>query len=120
MTMYVSGAKPMYMLTWPDVGTFNQGLSISDDIQLTKHHHLHLSAKGSWQHRRINNDEGFRALSIYFPGLEQAASALTGRVALSYAYTNNGWKLALGTGYGNRTPSVTGCRTSGVEPRACS
>lgn len=107
MTMYVSGAKPMYMLTWPDVGTFNQGLSISDDIQLTKHHHLRLSAKGSWQHRRINNDEGFRALSIYFPGMEQAASALTGRVALSYAYTNNGWKLALGTGYGNRTPSVT-------------
>ena len=107
MTMYVTGAKPMYMLTWPDVGTFNQGLSLSDDIQLAQHHHLRLSAKGSWQHRRINNDEGFRALTIYFPGMEQTASTLTGRIALSYAYTNNGWKLALGTGYGNRTPSVT-------------
>lgn len=107
MTMYVTGAKPMYMLTWPDVGTFNQGLSLSDDILLGQHHHLRISAKGSWQHRRINNDEGFRALSIYFPGMAQTASGLTGRVALSYAYTNNGWKLALGTGLGNRTPSVT-------------
>jgi len=107
MTMYVKGAKPMYMLTWPDVGTLSQGLALTDDIQLAPHHTIHLSAKGAWQYRRINDDEGFRALSIYFPGMERTASDLTGRVALSYAYRYNGWKLAVGTGYGSRTPSVT-------------
>lgn len=107
MTMYVEGVAPMYMLTWPDVGTFNCGLSLSDDIALMAHHSLRVSAKGSWQTRCINSDEGFRALDIYFPGMARTASGLTGRVALSYAYRLGGWKLAVGTGLGNRAPSVT-------------
>ena len=107
MTMYVKGAKPMYMLTWPDVGTVNSGLALSDDIILGARHSLRLSAKGSWQHRRIGNDEGFRALSIYFPGMARTATDLTGRVAVSYSYHQGGWKLSAGAGYGNRTPTVT-------------
>ena len=30
-----------------------------------------------------------------------------GRVSLSYAWQHNGWRIAAGTGYGNRAPSVT-------------
>lgn len=107
MTMYVKGAKPMYMLTWPDVGTINSGLALSDDISLGARHSLHISAKGSWQHRRINNDEGFRALSIYFPGMSRTNSDFSGRVAASYSYHQGRWKFSVGTGYGNRTPTVT-------------
>lgn len=107
MTMYVKGAKPMYMLTWPDVGTFNTGLSLSDDISLSAHHSLRITAKGSWQHRCINNDEGFRALGIYYPGMSRTASDFTGRIAASYSYRRGGWRLSAGTGYGNRTPTVT-------------
>ena len=29
MTMYPGGAAPMYMVTWPDVGTFNTGLALT-------------------------------------------------------------------------------------------
>ncbi|MBO7098280.1 MAG: hypothetical protein J6W21_00250 [Bacteroidaceae bacterium] len=107
MTMYVKGAKPMYMLTWPDVGTINSGLALSDDISLGARHSLRISAKGSWQHRRINNDEGFRALSIYFPGMSRTNSDFSGRVAASYSYHQGRWKFSVGTGYGNRTPTVT-------------
>ena len=107
MTMYPEAGQPMYMLTWPDVGTFNTGLALTDDIALAPQHHIRLSVKGAWQHRRINSDEGFNALSIYFPGMEQAEARLTGRLAVSYAYVFGNWKLALGTGYGTRTPTVT-------------
>ena len=107
MTMYPEAGQPMYMLTWPDVGTFNTGLALTDDIALAPQHHIRLSAKGAWQHRRINSDEGFDALGIYFPGMEQAEARLTGRLAVSYAYVSGNWKLALGTGYGTRTPTVT-------------
>jgi iron complex outermembrane receptor protein len=107
MTMYPGGGQPMYMLTWPDVGTFNTGLALTDEITLAPQHHIRLSAKGAWQHRRINNDEGFDALGIYFPGMEQAEARLTGRLAVSYAYVFGNWKMAFGTGYGTRTPTVT-------------
>ena len=107
MTMYPEAGQPMYMLTWPDVGTFNTGLALTDDIALAPQHHIRLSVKGAWQHRRINSDEGFNALGIYFPGMEQAEARLTGRMAVSYAYVSGNWKLALGTGYGTRTPTVT-------------
>lgn len=107
MTMYPEAGLSMYMLTWPDVGTFNTGLAFTDDITLAPHHHLRLSAKGAWQQRRINSDEGFNALGIYFLGMEQAEARLTGRLAVSYAYVFGNWKLALGTGYGTRAPTVT-------------
>ncbi len=107
MTMYVKGVAPMYMLTWPDVGTFNNSIALSDDIALATHHHLHVSAKVTWQQRRIRSDEGLRALTIYFPDMERNDTRTTGRMAVSYAYRNKDWKLAIGTGIGSRTPSVT-------------
>ena len=107
MTMYPDGGKPMYMLTWPDVGTFNTGLALTDNVTLNEHHHIRLSTKLAWQHQQINSEEGYQALNIYFPGMDQGNSRLIGRLAASYAYENNGWKLAAGTGYGMRAPTVT-------------
>ena len=107
MTMYPDKGKPMYMLTWPDVGTFNTGLAFTDDMAITSHHHLRLSAKGAWQHRQINNDEGYQALSIYFPGMDKGNSRFISRLAVSYAYEHSGWAIAVGTGYGTRAPTVT-------------
>lgn len=107
MTMYVTGIKPMYMLTWPDVATLNQGLALADDIQLGCHHHLRIAAKGSWQQRRIRSDQGFRALTIYFPGMQPSATTLSGHIALSYAYHHRHLRLAAGAAYGSRTPTVT-------------
>ncbi len=107
MTMYPNGGQPMYMLTWPDVGTFNTGLSFTDDITITSHHHFRVSAKGAWQHQQINSDEGYQALSIYYPDMDKGKSRLIGRLAVSYAYEHSGWAIAVGTGYGTRAPTVT-------------
>jgi len=107
MTMYPDGGKPMYMLTWPDVGTFNTGLAVTDDITLSARHHIRLSAKGAWQQQRINNNEGYQALNIYFPGMDRSNARFIGRIAASYAYEHSALKLAIGTGYGMRAPTVT-------------
>ncbi|MBQ7420654.1 MAG: outer membrane beta-barrel protein [Prevotella sp.] len=107
MTMFPPEGQPMYMLTWPDVGTFNTGLALTDDVTLAPHHSMRISAKGAWQSQQIRNDEGFQALSIYFPGMGRKHSALIGRIAASYAWQNGGWKAAVGTGFGNRAPTVT-------------
>ena len=107
MTMYPRVGQPMYMLTWPDVRTFNTGLALTDDITLGAHHRVRVSAKAAWQNQHIHSDEGFKALSIYFPAMKQSRQRLVGRIAASYAYERSGWRLAVGTGYGTRAPTVT-------------
>ena len=66
MTMYPGGAAPMYMVTWPDVGTLNTGLALNDYIQLGKAHAVNVSAKLAWQQQRLNSQEGYQALSVFF------------------------------------------------------
>lgn len=106
MTMYPDGGQPMYMLTWPDVSTLNMGIAATDDIALGPHH-IRLSTKLAWQNQHIGSDEGFKALNIYFPGIDKDNSRFVSRMAASYAYERNGLKLAVGTGYGMRAPTVT-------------
>lgn len=107
MTMYPGGAAPMYMVTWPDVGTLNIGSALTDDIWLTSVLHLHISGKLSWQHQRLNSDEGYKALSVFFPGMRRQYHQTTGRLAASFRHSthNAGWTI--GAGWGSRAPTVT-------------
>lgn len=107
MTMYPGGAKPMYMVTWPDVGTLNTGMAMTDNITLSSQQSVHLSAKMAWQTQRLNNKEGYDALEIFFPGMKQVYYQIIGRVAVSYTWRPTDWQLSLGTGWGSRAPSVT-------------
>ena len=107
MTMYPGGAAPMYMVTWPDVGTANIGAALTDNIRLTDHSLLNLSGKLSWQHQRLNNDEGYKALSVFFPGMKQQYHQTTGRVAASYRFSIFNSQLSIGAGWGSRAPTVT-------------
>ena len=107
MTMYPDGQAPMFMLTWPDVATLNSGLAFSDDIRLDNSHRLRLSAKASWQHRRVRSDEGLAALTIYFPGMERSKREWQGRVSVGYTYEREQWRVTAAAGYGSRTPVVT-------------
>ena len=107
MTMYPGGAAPMYMVTWPDVGTLNTGAALTDDIRLTDASSLHLSGKLSWQHQRLNNEEGYKALSVFFPGIKQQYHQTTGRIAASYQLSIVNSQLSIGMGWGSRAPTVT-------------
>ena len=108
MTMYPGGAAPMYMVTWPDVGTLNTGAALTDDIRLTDASSLHLSGKLSWQYQRLNNEEGYKALSVFFPGMEQAYHQTTGRIAASFNSSILEFlNFSIGAGWGSRAPTVT-------------
>ena len=107
MTMYPGGAAPMYMVTWPDVGTLNTGASLSDDIRLGNVSLLHLSGKLSWQHQRLNNDEGYKALGVFFPGMKREFHQTTGRIAANYQLSISNSQFSIGAGWGSRAPTVT-------------
>jgi len=107
MTMYPGGAAPMYMVTWPDVGTLNSGLALSDVISLPHSQSVNVSAKLAVQQQKLNNDEGYNALKVFFPGMKQDYIQSVGRVALSYAWQPEHWKFTFGTGWGSRAPTVT-------------
>ena len=107
MTMYPGGAAPMYMVTWPDVGTLNTGLSFTDNLQLGEHHSLRLSAKMAWQHQRLNSEEGYHALSVFFPKMKDRYHQTTGRVAASYQYATRSSQFSFGAGWGSRAPTIT-------------
>ena len=107
MTMYPGGAAPMYMVTWPDVGTLNVGAALTDNIRLSSVSSLRLSGKLSWQHQRLNNDEGYKALSVFFPGMKQQYHQTTGRIAANYQLSILNSQFSIGAGWGSRAPTVT-------------
>ena len=107
MTMYPGGAAPMYMVTWPDVGTLNTGLALTDDIRLTANQVIRLSAKVAWQQQRLNDEEGYHALRVFFPAMTDSYHQTTGRAAASYQLAAGNWQLNVGAGWGSRAPTVT-------------
>ena len=107
MTMYPGGAAPMYMVTWPDVGTLNTGFALTDNISIARNQLLRLSAKVAWQQQKLNNEEGYHALRVFFPGMEDAYHQTTGRVAANYQLSIVNCQFNLGAGWGSRAPTVT-------------
>ena len=107
MTMYPGGAAPMYMVTWPDVGTLNTGVAVTDNVSIARNQSLRLSAKVAWQQQRLNNEEGYHALKVFFPGMTDAYHQTTGRIAANYQFSILNSQFSIGAGWGSRAPTVT-------------
>ena len=107
MTMYPGGAAPMYMVTWPDVGTLNTGVAVTDNVSIARNQSLRLSAKVAWQQQKLNNEEGYHALRVFFPGMTDAYHQTTGRIAANYQLSIFNSQLSIGAGWGSRAPTVT-------------
>ena len=107
MTMYPGGAAPMYMVTWPDVGTLNTGVALNDRISLTDQQSLTLIAKWAVQWQKLNSEEGYHALRVFFPGMKDSYHQVIGRIAATYQLSFANSKLSFGAGWGSRAPTVT-------------
>ena len=107
MTMYPGGAAPMYMVTWPDVGTLNTGLALTDNVRIARNQSLRLSVKLAWQQQKLNNEEGYHALRVFFPGMTDAYHQTTGRIAAAYQWSMVNGQWSIGAGWGSRAPTVT-------------
>ena len=107
MTMYPGGAAPMYMVTWPDVGTLNTGFALTDNMRIAHNQSIRLSAKVAWQQQRLNNEEGYHAQKVFFPGMTDAYHQITGRIAANYQLSILNSQFSIGMGWGSRAPTVT-------------
>ena len=107
MTMYPGGAAPMYMVTWPDVGTLNTGVAVTDNVSIARNQSLRLSAKVAWQQQRLNNEEGYHALKVFFPEMTDTYHQTTGRIAANYQFIVHNLQFIVGAGWGSRAPTVT-------------
>ena len=107
MTMYPGGAAPMYMVTWPDVGTLNTGLAVTDNVSIDERQSLRLSGKLAWQQQRLNNEEGYSGQKVFFPLMTDSYHQTTGRIAASYQFSIFNSQFSIGTGWGSRAPTVT-------------
>ena len=107
MTMYPGGAAPMYMVTWPDVGTLNTGIALTDNVTVTDNQSLRLSAKVAWQEQRLNNEEGYSGQKVFFPLMTDSYYQTTGRIAANYQFSFFNSQFSIGTGWGSRAPTVT-------------
>lgn len=107
MTMYPGGAAPMYMVTWPDVGTLNTGLAVTDNVSIDDRQSLRLSGKLAWQQQRLNNEGGYHGQKVFFPLMTDYYHQTTGRIAANYQFSFFNSQFSIGTGWGSRAPTVT-------------
>ena len=109
MTMYPADTKEnlMFMYTWPDVRTFYNGLSLEDNIKISKEAVLRISTNLGFHSNTVDNDFGLQSLRIFYPEMK----ATQNRFLKSFSgnYTANKGKLEYGFGlaYAERAPSVS-------------
>jgi iron complex outermembrane receptor protein len=76
-------------------------------MRIARNQSLRLSAKVAWQQQRLNNEEGYHALRVFFPGMTDAYHQTTGRIAANYQLSIVNYQLSIGAGWGSRAPTVT-------------
>jgi iron complex outermembrane receptor protein len=109
MTMYPSDQanKPMFMYTWPDVRTFNSGISLDDKYVLNLKNALKFTSKLSFQRDGMESNSGYNTMRIYYPGMTQFQHRFLWNVNEKYTHYLKDIQLKAGVGYGTRAPSPT-------------
>ncbi len=109
MTMYPNDPteNTMFMYTWPDVKTFNSGIYLKDEFNITPHQTLSLSTRLALQINRIDNTVGLQSLQIYYPDMQDSKSRFLTSLSSNYSFKKHDYELSFGLGYGERAPSVS-------------
>ncbi|WP_132065771.1 MULTISPECIES: TonB-dependent receptor [Aquimarina] len=108
MTMYPNNPNenPMFMLTWPDVRTWNTGLYAEDKISFKKSS-LKLSARLAVQNNNVADDFGLNSLRIFYPEMEESKTRFLKSASLQYHKHLEPIHINAGLSYGERAPSVS-------------
>ncbi|MAN58720.1 MAG: TonB-dependent receptor [Flavobacteriaceae bacterium] len=108
MTMYPANLEenPMFMLTWPDVRTFNTGLYLEDKLQLGMHT-VTLGGRLGFHNNRVADDFGLKSLQIFSPEMEAANSRILKSISAQWHRHLEPFHLYVGGAYGERAPSVS-------------
>lgn len=109
MTMYPNNPNEniMFMLTWPDVNTFFQGIFLEDLIKINQTSHLKFSGSLGFHQNKIKSEFGLNSLQIFYPEMNSEKSRILKSLSTNYRFTKNNWEFGLGIAYGERAPSVS-------------
>lgn len=109
MTMYPADPNEnlMFMLTWPDVVTFYNGLFIEDYYDLNCHSNIKVSASIGNHYDKIESELGLNSLQILYPEMEAQKTRFLKSFSGNYNSSKNGFEFGFGVAYGERAPSIT-------------
>ena len=108
MTMYPSNSEepPMFMLTWPDLHTYNLGFYAEDELAFKKDR-LKLSTRLSYHYNYIADDFGLKSLKIFYPGMERDKARFLKSFSAGYRTRLKNVSVSGSLSYGERAPSVS-------------
>ena len=109
MTMYPNNPNenPMFMLTWPDVDTFYNGIFLEDNYAFNCHSSLRVSASFGVHSNKIKSQFGLESLQIFYPEMKDTRTRFLKNVSTNYTITHGKFQYGVGAGYGERAPSVS-------------
>ncbi len=109
MTMYPADPNEnlMFMLTWPDVITFYNGLFVEDNYALNCHSSIKASASIGNHYNKIASELGLNSLQILYPEMDAQNSRFLKSFSANYNSSKNGFEFGFGASYGERAPSIT-------------
>lgn len=103
MTMYYRSGSTMFMYTWPKVTTNYLGISIDNQWNMGAGSSLIVGATAGVHHNNVGND----IARIFYVDLPIDKVRFLPSVNVSYQQQLGAFSLSMGTGYGQRAPSVS-------------
>jgi iron complex outermembrane receptor protein len=109
MTMYPSdpNENTMFMLTWPDVVTFYNGIYLDNTFKVSTHSNLKFSASIGNHFNEIKSQFGLESLQIFYPAMNPTQNRVLKSFASNFNYNKEVFGFNFGLGYGERAPSIS-------------
>ena len=109
MTMYPANPDEnlMFMLTWPDVRTFYNGVFLEDQYSLNCHSSLKFTAAMGSHTNKIESEFGLNSLQIFYPNMKAQKKRFLKSISSNYNHAKHSVSYGFGAAYGERAPSVT-------------
>jgi len=109
MTMYPAdpNENAMFMLTWPDVDTFYNGVFLEDNYVFNCHSSLRVSASLGVHSNKIKSQFGLESLKIFYPEMKDSRTRFLKNISSNYTISNGKIQYGVGAGYGERAPAVS-------------
>lgn len=109
MTMYPSDPNEniMFMLTWPDVVTFYNGIYLDNTYEFNCHSNLKISASIGNHLNEIKSTFGLESLQIFYPNMTAEKNRILKSIASNYNWKKENFGFNLGLAYGERAPSIS-------------
>jgi iron complex outermembrane receptor protein len=108
MTMYMSGAAPMYMLTWPGNHQTDLGLFLADHIHLNDKNSIDLKMRFNVAKSAISNQMGIDQLAVFGYDVSKSNYQFLKNLSVSYQYQFSEYTSAFANvGYTERMPTTS-------------